>query len=84
MDKQKRSPLIVALAALCFSGMSVLGGAQTRVDARSTVLTDDGFFIIPEQEEDGLISVGKYRIVDADLFPLTSAPGDIRGARRGQ
>jgi len=52
--------------------------------ARWTVLTDDGFFIIPEQEQDGLISIGKYRIVDADLFPPASAPGDIRAAHRGQ
>jgi hypothetical protein len=52
--------------------------------ARWTVLTDDGFFIIPEQEKDGLISIGKYRIVDADLFPPASAPGDIRAAHRGQ
>ncbi|MBE0712396.1 MAG: 6-bladed beta-propeller [Candidatus Aminicenantes bacterium] len=52
--------------------------------ARWTVLTDDGFFIIPEQEEDGLISIGKYRIADADLFPPASAPGDVRAARRGQ
>ena len=37
--------------------------------ARWTLMTDDGFFIIPEQEEDGLISIGKYKIVDADLFP---------------
>ncbi|MCX6568026.1 MAG: 6-bladed beta-propeller, partial [Candidatus Aminicenantes bacterium] len=52
--------------------------------ARWTLLTDDGFFIIPEQEKDGLISIGKYRIVDADLFPPSSAPGDIRAARRDQ
>lgn len=52
--------------------------------ARWTVLTDDGFFIIPEQEKDGLISIGKYRIVDADLFPTASVPGDIRTARRDQ
>jgi len=60
------------------------GGRNHRGVARWTVLTDDGFFIIPEQEEDGFISIGKYRIVDADLFPPASAPGDIRAARRGQ
>ena len=54
------------------------GGRNHRVVARWTVLTDDGFFIIPEQEEDGLISIGKYRIVDADLFP--SMPGPKRNA----
>jgi hypothetical protein len=52
--------------------------------ARWTALTDDGFFIIPEQEEDGLITIGKYRIVDAGLFSPASAPGDIRASRRGQ
>ena len=52
--------------------------------ARWTVLTDDGFFIIPEQEKDGLISIGKYRIVDAGLFPASSAAGDVRPARRDQ
>lgn len=51
---------------------------------RKSLITDDGFLIIPEQEEDGLISIGKYRIVDADLFPPASAPGDVRPARRGQ
>jgi hypothetical protein len=43
------------------------GGRNHR--ARWTLLTDDGFFIIPEQEEDGLISIGKYRILDTGLFP---------------
>jgi hypothetical protein len=42
-------------------------------NARWTVLTDDGLFIIPEQETDGLISIGKYRIPDADLFPVQTA-----------
>ncbi len=50
--------------------------------ARWTVLTDDGFFIIPEQEEDGLISIGKYRIVDADLF--SSMPGSKHNAAAGR
>jgi len=58
------------------------GGRNHR--ARWTVLTDDGFFIIPEQEKDGLISIGKYRIADADLFPPDRAPGDLRAARRNQ
>jgi hypothetical protein len=58
--------------------------AERNHRARWTVLTDDGFFIIPEQEKDGLITIGKYRIVDADLFPPGSATGDIRVARRGQ
>jgi len=51
------------------------GGRNHR--ARWTVLTDDGFFIIPEQEEDGLVSIGKYRILDADLFPAQTAPKRI-------
>jgi hypothetical protein len=54
------------------------GGRNHRGVARWTLLTDDGFFIIPEQEEDGLVSIGKYRIVDADLFP--SMPGPKRNA----
>lgn len=36
--------------------------------ARWTLLTDDGFFFIPEQEDDGLISIGKYRIGNSGLF----------------
>ncbi|OGD21249.1 MAG: hypothetical protein A2Y70_08855 [Candidatus Aminicenantes bacterium RBG_13_64_14] len=48
------------------------------------LITDDGYLFVPEQEEDGLVSIGKYRIVDADLFPPGSAHGDIRAARRGQ
>jgi hypothetical protein len=42
--------------------------------ARWTLLTNDGFFFIPEQEEEGLISIGKYRIRDADLFPALAMP----------
>jgi 6-bladed beta-propeller len=51
------------------------GGRDHR--ARWTVLTDDGLFIIPEQEKDGLISIGWYRIPDAGLFPAPtpSKPG---------
>jgi hypothetical protein len=60
------------------------GGRNHRGVARWTLLTDDGFFIIPEQEEDGLVSIGKYRILDADLFPPASASADIRADRRGQ
>jgi hypothetical protein len=37
-------------------------------------MTDDGFFIIPEQEEDGLVSIAKYHIHDSDLFPTQTAP----------
>jgi hypothetical protein len=32
-------------------------------------MTDDGLFVIPEQEEDGLVTIGKYRIADPGLFP---------------
>jgi hypothetical protein len=42
--------------------------------ARWTLLTNDGFFFMPDQEEDGLISIVKYRIVDADLFPAPASP----------
>jgi hypothetical protein len=44
-------------------------GRQHRGARKKSLVTDDGFLILPEQEEDGLISIGKYRIVDADLFP---------------
>jgi hypothetical protein len=44
------------------------GGRNHRAVARWTLLTDNGFLVIPEQEEDGLISIGKYRIKDAGLF----------------
>ncbi len=45
------------------------GDRNHRGVSRWTLMTDDGFFVIPEQEADGLISIGKYRIVDAGLFP---------------
>ncbi|HSA96525.1 MAG TPA: 6-bladed beta-propeller [Acidobacteriota bacterium] len=44
-------------------------GLNHRSAARWSLLTDDGFFIIPEEDKDGLISIGKYRILDAGLFP---------------
>jgi hypothetical protein len=42
--------------------------------ARWTLMTDDGFFFIPEQEEDGLVTIGKYRIVDPGLFDAQAVP----------
>jgi len=33
------------------------------------LITADGFYFVPEQDEDGLASIGKYRIPDVDLFP---------------
>lgn len=42
--------------------------------ARWTALTEDGFFFIPEAGEDGLITIGKYRIPDAGLFPSGPSP----------
>jgi len=48
------------------------GNRNHRRMSRWTLMTDDGFFVIPEQEEDGLVSIGKYRIVDADLFPASA------------
>jgi hypothetical protein len=33
------------------------------------LITSDGFLFVPEQDEEGLVSIGKYRIPDADLFP---------------
>jgi len=50
------------------------GARNHRFLARWTLLSDDGFFVIPEQEEDGLVSIGKYRIPDADLFPTGTTP----------
>jgi len=38
------------------------------------LITADGFLFLPEQDEDGLVSIGKYRIHDADLFPAPRAP----------
>jgi len=37
------------------------------------LITSDGFYFVPEQGEDGLVSIGKYRIPDADLFPVRTA-----------
>ncbi len=55
------------------------GDRNHRRVARWTLMTDDGFFVIPEQEADGLVSIGKYRIVDADLFPAAAKrPGTQR------
>ncbi|MBN2265083.1 MAG: hypothetical protein JW775_04630 [Candidatus Aminicenantes bacterium] len=48
-------------------------GRDHRVVSRWSLLTDDGFFYIPEQEEDGLITIGKYRVPDARLFRLKQA-----------
>jgi hypothetical protein len=45
------------------------GDRNHRAVARWTLMTDDGFYFIPEQEADGLVSIGKYRIPDMDLFP---------------
>jgi hypothetical protein len=33
------------------------------------LVTADGFYFVPEQDRDGLVSIGKYRIADPDLFP---------------
>jgi hypothetical protein len=38
------------------------------------LITADGFYFVPEQGEDGLVSIAKYRIVDADLFPAPTVP----------
>jgi hypothetical protein len=50
------------------------GGRDHRFLARWTLMTDDGFFFVPEQEEDGLVSIGKYRIPDANPFPTGTMP----------
>jgi hypothetical protein len=38
------------------------------------LVTADGFYFVPEQDEDGLVSIGKYRIPDAGLFPAPTVP----------
>lgn len=45
------------------------GKRNHRAVARWTLLADDGRFIIPEQEDDGLVTIGVYRVPDAALFP---------------
>jgi len=50
------------------------GDRNHRAVARWTHMTDDGFYFVPEQEADGLVSIGKYRIPDADLFPAQATP----------
>jgi hypothetical protein len=50
------------------------GSSNHRFLARWTLMTDDGFFFVPEQDEEGLVSIGKYRILDADLFPAETTP----------
>jgi hypothetical protein len=50
------------------------GARNHRRVARWTLMTDDGVFVIPEQEEDGLVSIGKYRILDAGHFPAQATP----------
>ncbi len=40
-------------------------GGRNHIRARrKALITDDGYFFIPEEEEDGLVSIGKYRIRD--------------------
>jgi len=38
------------------------------------LITADGFYFVPEQDEDGLVSIGKYRIPDAGLYPAQATP----------
>lgn len=38
------------------------GPRNHRSVRRKSLLTDDGFFFVPEQEEDGLVTIGKYKI----------------------
>jgi hypothetical protein len=66
----------------CYADSVVLrfpaGGRNHRAVARWSLLTDDGFFYVPEQEEDGLITIAKYRIPDAKLFPSRTDPERAR------
>ncbi len=45
------------------------GKRNHRAVSRWTLLADDGRFVIPEQEADGLVTIGVYRVPDAALFP---------------
>jgi len=45
------------------------GDLNHQAVSRWTILTDEGIFIIPEQDPDGLVSIGHYRIKDPALFP---------------
>ncbi|TFH34658.1 MAG: hypothetical protein E4G99_09050 [Anaerolineales bacterium] len=38
-----------------------------RIVRRKALITDDGYLFIPEQEEDGLVTIGKYKIRDLGL-----------------
>jgi hypothetical protein len=38
------------------------GRRNHRAVRRKSLLTNDGFFFVPEQEEDGLVTIGKYKI----------------------
>jgi hypothetical protein len=41
-----------------------------------SLVTADGFYFVAEQDRDGLVSIGKYRVEDSDLFPVQ--PGSKR------
>lgn len=38
------------------------------------LVTEDGFLFVPEQDRDGLVSIGKYRVPDAGLIPIPAVP----------
>lgn len=42
-------------------------GRNHRIARRKTLITDDGYLFVPEQEEDGLVTIGKYKIRDLVL-----------------
>jgi hypothetical protein len=41
------------------------------------LVTADGFYFAAEQDRDGLVSIGKYRVPDAGLFPTISKSSDV-------
>lgn len=45
-----------------------------RHDCSKGLVTEDGFLFVPEQDRDGLVSIGKYRVPDAGLFPSPAVP----------
>jgi hypothetical protein len=49
-----------------------------------SLVTADGSFVVAEQDRDGLVSIGKYRVPDAGLFPtIPRSSGGMRIHRPG-
>jgi hypothetical protein len=50
-------------------------GRNHQAVRRKSLVTDDGFFFVPEQEEDGLVTIGKYKIRGFDSSSGTGSRG---------